>query len=64
MWGLSRHYRPELHYMRGPGPMWRERNTEPAASFSDQRFVLPLSSWLIPATAAVLVIIVMAVALS
>lgn len=19
-------YRPELHYMRGPGPKWRERN--------------------------------------
>ncbi len=20
-------YRPELHYMRGPGPKWRERHT-------------------------------------
>ncbi|WP_292585459.1 hypothetical protein [Mesorhizobium sp.] len=19
-------YRPELHYMRGPGPRWREKN--------------------------------------
>ena len=21
-----RHYRPELHYMRGPGPAWRAKN--------------------------------------
>ena len=21
-----RRYRPELHYMRGPGPKWHERN--------------------------------------
>ncbi|BCM86135.1 hypothetical protein [Methylobacterium indicum] len=21
-------YRPELHYMRGPGPRWRERHPE------------------------------------
>jgi hypothetical protein len=21
-------YRPELHYMRGPGPKWRERHPE------------------------------------
>ena len=28
--GLSRHmfndYRPELHYMRGPGPAWRAKH--------------------------------------
>jgi hypothetical protein len=23
---LSDSYRPELHYMRGPGPKWRERH--------------------------------------
>lgn len=23
---MSRRYRPELHYMRGPGPKWFERN--------------------------------------
>jgi hypothetical protein len=22
-------YRPELHYMRGPGPKWREKYTRP-----------------------------------
>jgi hypothetical protein len=21
-------YRPELHYMRGPGPKWREKHSE------------------------------------
>ena len=24
-------YRPELHYMRGPGPKWRERHAPDAA---------------------------------
>jgi hypothetical protein len=23
---LSEHYRPELHYMRGPGPKWLEKH--------------------------------------
>ncbi len=23
---LSNPYRPELHYMRGPGPKWREKH--------------------------------------
>ena len=23
---LSDRYRPELHYMRGPGPKWREKH--------------------------------------
>jgi len=31
----SEHYRPELYYMRGPGPKWREkhaaRSPDPAA---------------------------------
>jgi len=26
------HYRPELHYMRGPGPKWRERHSRLEAS--------------------------------
>jgi hypothetical protein len=31
--GLFDPYRPELHYMRGPGPKWREKhgNTQPTA---------------------------------
>lgn len=24
-------YRPELHYMRGPGPKWREKHGQPPA---------------------------------
>jgi len=24
--GLMHRYRPELHYMRGPGPKWLERH--------------------------------------
>ena len=24
-------YRPELHYMRGPGPKWREKHGSPSA---------------------------------
>jgi len=24
-------YRPELHYMRGPGPKWREKHPRPSA---------------------------------
>jgi hypothetical protein len=25
-------YRPELHYMRGPGPKWREKHAPKAAA--------------------------------
>jgi hypothetical protein len=25
---LHRRYRPELHYMRGPGPKWFERHSK------------------------------------
>ncbi len=31
---LSDHYRPELHYMRGPGPKWREKHAQEAESSS------------------------------
>jgi len=26
MSAVSNHYRPELYYMRGPGPKWREKH--------------------------------------
>ena len=29
--GWSNSYRPELHYMRGPGPAWRAKYGDPAA---------------------------------
>lgn len=42
-WGGSvGQYRPEAHYMRGPGPKWREkhaRNTE-AAGFVQRPLIL------------------------
>lgn len=25
-------YRPELHYMRGPGPKWQEKHGQPLAA--------------------------------
>jgi hypothetical protein len=31
-------YRPERHYMRGPGPKWHERNS---GSFNDERSSAP-----------------------
>jgi hypothetical protein len=30
--GLFDPYRPELHYMRGPGPRWREKHSRDGAS--------------------------------
>jgi hypothetical protein len=29
---LTRRYRPELHYMRGPGPKWLERHRHSAST--------------------------------
>ena len=30
--GLFDTYRPELHYMRGPGPKWQEKHGQPPAT--------------------------------
>ena len=60
---LSKSYRPELHYMRGPGPRWREKNAVPTSSPSDRKLELPSSSWLIPIATAVLLVGVTALAL-
>jgi len=40
MTAMSRRYHPELHYMRGPGPKWREKqsrfgNNDGGAAASD-----------------------------
>jgi hypothetical protein len=34
---LTDSYRPELHYMRGPGPKWHERHTavRPGSSYRE-----------------------------
>jgi hypothetical protein len=29
---MENHYRPELHYMRGPGPKSLEKNADPSGS--------------------------------
>jgi len=55
-------YRPELHYMRGPGPKWREKHDwMPAGSAKERQLKLPYSLWLIPTAAAVALIGVAAV---
>jgi hypothetical protein len=51
---LLHHYRPELHYMRGPGPKWYEKHAGLAAPVAEKEFRLPSSSWYIPAATAVL----------
>jgi hypothetical protein len=30
--GLFDRYRPELHYMRGPGPKWHEKHDGPSTA--------------------------------
>jgi hypothetical protein len=34
-------YHPELHYMRGPGPKWREKHGHPPAKTHLGEFGLP-----------------------
>jgi hypothetical protein len=34
-------YHPELHYMRGPGPKWREKHGHPPAKAHLGEFGLP-----------------------
>ena len=57
----SRTYRPELHYMRGPGPKCHEKNVSAEAP-AERRFALPHYSWLIPAAMAALMLAVTAIA--
>jgi hypothetical protein len=60
----SKGYRPELHYMRGPGPKWREKNGGPAAPPVGQSFARPHSMWLIPAATVALVLAATVLALA
>lgn len=55
-------YRPELHYMRGPGPKWREKNGVPSALPTDSSPDPLAIIWLIPAATAVLLVVVTALA--
>ena len=55
-------YRPELHYMRGPGPKWHAKHGgQPEAN---ETFELPLSTWLLPAATAALLGLAAVVALA
>jgi len=48
-------YRPELHYMRGPGPKWYAKRSGVPAPVASERFQLPPSTWpLAAATIALL----------
>jgi hypothetical protein len=34
---LADNYRPELHYMRGPGPRWREKHADALKATNSRR---------------------------
>lgn len=55
-------YRPERHYMRGPGPKWHARHAEvPEPAMRSSQPGLPLSIWLVPiASAAFLALLAVA----
>jgi hypothetical protein len=57
-------YRPELHYMRGPGPKWHAKHGGLPAAAQNEPFELPLSTWLLPAATAALLGLVAVVALA
>jgi hypothetical protein len=38
-------YRPELHYMRGPGPKWHAKHDEPADFGATAGFVAVHAQW-------------------
>lgn len=58
-------YRPELHYMRGPGPKWHAKHGGGApAQPKAESFDLPLSTWLLPAATAALLGLAAVVALA
>jgi hypothetical protein len=56
-------YRPERHYMRGPGPKWHaKQGSHPQSSIT--RDDPPYSLWLVPATVMALLGFVALVALA
>jgi hypothetical protein len=57
-------YRPELHYMRGPGPKWLERYGERPAPVATTKSNLPLSIWIVPAATVALLGLAAIVALA
>jgi len=58
MWDRSRAYRPELYYMRGPGPKWREKNGLVSPQTTRPALEPMTVAWLIPAATALLLAVV------
>jgi hypothetical protein len=57
-------YRPELHYMRGPGPKWHEKHGSLAAPAAKPEREPSYALWLVPAAAVALLGVAAAVALA
>ena len=47
-------YRPELHYMRGPGPRWHEKHDRVPAAARKEQHEHDYALWLVPAAVALL----------
>ena len=47
-------YRPELHYMRGPGPRWHEKHDRVLAAARKEQHEHDYALWLVPAAVALL----------
>jgi hypothetical protein len=47
-------YRPELHYMRGPGPRWHEKHDGVPAAAHKEQHEHDYALWLVPAAVALL----------
>lgn len=58
------HYRPERHYMRGPGPKWHEKHGTSPVPAAAERHDLPYSLWIVPVTVVALLSAVVVAALA
>ena len=58
------HYRPERHYMRGPGPKWHEKHGTSPVPAVVQRRDLSYSLWIVPVTLVALLGAVVVAALA
>jgi hypothetical protein len=47
-------YRPELHYMRGPGPRWHEKHDGVPLAAQKEQHEHDYPLWLVPAAVALL----------
>ncbi len=51
------HYRPERHYMRGPGPKWQAKHEGvPAQATEPENHGALLALWAVPAVAVALIV--------